>query len=67
MGENNEIIQKQSEIFGHITIMIILTVKILKRIDRPKNENYVINYSPTCRSKPVRPSFIFNISMLFML
>ncbi len=44
MGENNEIIQKQSEIFGHITIMIILTVKILKRIVRPKNENYVINY-----------------------
>uniref|UniRef100_A0A673KNV9 Target of myb1 like 2 membrane trafficking protein n=1 Tax=Sinocyclocheilus rhinocerous TaxID=307959 RepID=A0A673KNV9_9TELE len=25
----------------------------------PKNENSVINYSPSCRSKPVRPSFIF--------
>ncbi len=24
----------------------------------PKNENPVINYSPSCRSKPVRPSFI---------
>ncbi len=25
----------------------------------PKNENSVINYSPSCHCKPVRPSFIF--------
>ncbi len=25
----------------------------------PKKYNFVINYSPSCRSKPVRPSFIF--------
>ncbi len=24
-----------------------------------QNGNYVINYSPSCRSKPVRPLFIF--------
>ncbi len=24
-----------------------------------KNKNSVINYSPSCRSKPIRPSFIF--------
>ncbi len=28
-------------------------------IVHPKNENSVINYSPSCRSKPVRPLFIF--------
>ncbi len=27
--------------------------------DHTKNGNSVINYSPSCRSKPVRPSFIF--------
>ncbi len=30
-----------------------------KRDSSPKNENSVINYLPSCRSKPVRPSFIF--------
>ncbi len=25
----------------------------------PKNEKYVINYLPSCRSKPVRHLFIF--------
>ncbi len=29
------------------------------RDSSPKNENSVINYSPSCRSKPVRPLFIF--------
>ncbi len=29
------------------------------RHSSPKNENSVINYSPSCRSKPVRPSIIF--------
>uniref|UniRef100_A0A671K358 Tetratricopeptide repeat domain 17 n=1 Tax=Sinocyclocheilus anshuiensis TaxID=1608454 RepID=A0A671K358_9TELE len=31
----------------------------LKTDSSPKNENSVINYSPSCCSKPVRPSFIF--------
>ncbi len=30
-----------------------------KRIVHPKIENSVINYLPSCHSKPVRPSFIF--------
>ncbi len=30
-----------------------------ERVSSPQNENCVINYSPSCRSKPVRPSFIF--------
>ncbi len=29
------------------------------RDSSPKNENSVINYSPLCRSNPIRPSFIF--------
>ncbi len=28
------------------------------RDSSPKNENYVINYSPSCHSKHVRPSFV---------
>ncbi len=32
---------------------------IIKGIVLPKNENSVINYSPSCRSKPVRPSLIY--------
>uniref|UniRef100_A0A8C1SVC8 Pleckstrin and Sec7 domain containing 2 n=1 Tax=Cyprinus carpio TaxID=7962 RepID=A0A8C1SVC8_CYPCA len=28
-------------------------------VSSPKNENYVINDSPSCHSKPVRPPFIF--------
>ncbi len=34
----------------------------------PKNESSVINYSPSCRSKPIRPSFIFGtqIKIFFM-
>ncbi len=31
----------------------------LKKYGSPKNENTVINYSPSCRSKPARPSFMF--------
>ncbi len=33
----------------------------------PKNENYVINYSPSCPSKPVRPSFIFRTQIKIFL
>ncbi len=29
----------------------------------PKNENSDINYSPSCRTKPVRSSFIFETQM----
>ncbi len=28
-------------------------------VSSPKNKNVVINYSPSCCSKPVRPLFIF--------
>ncbi len=30
-----------------------------QKVSSPKNENSVINYSPSCLSKPIRPSFIF--------
>ncbi len=33
----------------------------------PKNENSVINYSPSCLSKPVRPSFIFRTQIKIFL
>ncbi len=32
---------------------------VIKGIVSPKNENSFIIYSPSCRSKPVRPPFIF--------
>ncbi len=32
-----------------------------------KNVNYVINYSPSCRSKPVRPSFFFRTQVKIFL
>ncbi len=38
-----------------------------KSVSSPKNENYVINYSPSCRSKPVRPSFIFRTQIKIFL
>ncbi len=31
----------------------------IERDSSPKNEKSVINYSPSCRSKPIRPSLIF--------
>ncbi len=34
-----------------------------QRVSSPKKKNSVINYSPSCRSKPVRPSFIFITQM----
>ncbi len=37
------------------------------RDSSPKNENSVINYSPSCRSKPVRPSFIFGTQIKIFL
>uniref|UniRef100_A0A671NRP1 ADAM metallopeptidase domain 19a n=1 Tax=Sinocyclocheilus anshuiensis TaxID=1608454 RepID=A0A671NRP1_9TELE len=33
----------------------------------PKNENSVINYSPSCRSTPLRPSFIFRTQIKIFL
>ncbi len=33
----------------------------------PKNENYVINYSPSYHSKPVNPSFIFGTQIKMSL
>ncbi len=37
------------------------------RDSSPKNENDVMNYSPPCRSKPVRPSFIFRTQIKIFL
>ncbi len=44
-----------------------LNLECLKGLVHPKMK-IVINYSPSCRSKPVRPSFIFGtqIKMFFM-
>ncbi len=36
-------------------------------LSSPKNENSVINYSPSCRSKPVRLSFIFRAQIKIFL
>ncbi len=37
------------------------------RDSSPKNENSVINYTPSFRSKPVRPSFIFGTQIKIFL
>ncbi len=37
----------------------IVNLSTNERVSSPQNENSVINYSPSCCSKPVRPSFIF--------
>ncbi len=39
----------------------------LLRDSSPKNENSVINYSPSCCSKPVRPLFIFGTQIKIFL
>ncbi len=36
-------------------------------VSSPKKENSVINYSPSCRSKPIRPSFIFRTHIKIFL
>ncbi len=36
-------------------------------VSSPKNENYVINYSPWCRSKPIRILFIFGTQIKIFL
>ncbi len=33
--------------------------EFILRVSSPQNAHFVINYSPSCRSKPIRPSFIF--------
>ncbi len=38
-----------------------------KGIVHPKNENSVVNYSPSYRSKPVRPSFIYRTQIKIFL
>ncbi len=40
--------------------------RTLKGIVHPKNYS-VVNYSPSCRSKPVRPSFIFRTQIMIFL
>ncbi len=41
--------------------------QMLKRDSSPRNENSVINYLPSCRSKSVRPSFIFRTQIKMFL
>ncbi len=41
-------------------------INVLK-VSWPKNENSVINYSPSCRSKPVRLSIIFGTQIKIFL
>jgi len=38
-----------------------------ERVSSPKNEISVINYSPSCRSTPIRPSFIFGTQIKIFL
>ncbi len=38
-----------------------------KGIVHPKNENSIINYSPSCRSKPIRHLFIFTTQIKIFL
>ncbi len=40
-----------------------ITLYTLKRDSSPKDENYVIIYSPSCHSKLIRLSFIFKTQM----
>ncbi len=40
---------------------------VLNWIVHPKNENYVINYSPSCRSKPVTRLFLFGTQIKIFL
>ncbi len=42
-------------------------LKLLLKGSFTKNENTVINYSPSCHSKPARPSFIFETQMNIFL
>ncbi len=37
------------------------------RVSSPKNESSVINYSPSCHSKSVRPLFIFGTQIKIFL
>ncbi len=48
-----------AQIYTWNVITNISSQLVIKGIVHPKNENDVINYLPSCRSKPVRPSFIF--------
>ncbi len=40
---------------------------VVKGIAHPKKINSVINYSPSCQSKPVKPSFIFGTQIKIFL
>ncbi len=45
----------------------VVAITHLKRVCSPKNENCVINYSPSCRFKHVRPPFIFGTQITIFL
>ncbi len=42
------------------SIISHLTLQICTWKSDPKNENSVINYSPSCRSNPIRPVYLWN-------
>ncbi len=55
-------------LFNDSSFLLYTVDQIIKGLVHPQNENYVINYSPSCRSKPVRPSFIFRTQIkIFMM
>jgi len=57
-------------IFSQINAALVNITDLFQkhyRVSSPKNENSVINYSPSCRSKPVRPSFIFGTQIKIFL
>ncbi len=46
--------------YCHIHLTQVLSGQIYYwRVSSPQNDNSVINISPSCHSKPIRPSFIF--------
>ncbi len=51
----------------YLAVLVLLVVHVTLRDSSLKNENSVINYSPSCRSKPIRPSFIFGTQIKSIL
>jgi len=47
--------------------IVYRSVVNFKGLVHPKNENSVINYSPSCHSTPVRPLFIFGTQIKIFL
>ncbi len=49
-----------------ITFSLSWSLIMLKGLVHQKKENSVINYSPSCRSKPIRPLFIFRHKLKYL-